>query len=274
MKREQSKIRYVLLTCLIGIVLLGGTNFITYSFVLKQQKAYYQEQFASYLKNEEEKNKLDVMKVENSIVEQSSFRIDENKVKDIKNVMIVAHPDDETLWGGAHIAEGGWLIICLTNGDNAVRNKEFFQVMKETGNYGIMLKYPDLTKHQKDNWSTVKEQITKDIRYIVRYKDWDQIVTHNPLGEYGHIQHLMTNLIVTNVCVQENKTDHLYYFEKFRKQQYVVSHNMKATINDNQIQQKHLLMQKYYPSQGKAYGLFQHMIPFEKFISYKDWTFE
>ena len=34
----------------------------------------------------------------------------------ITHLMIVAHPDDETLWGGAHIADGGYLVVCITNG--------------------------------------------------------------------------------------------------------------------------------------------------------------
>ena len=38
-----------------------------------------------------------------------------------KKLMIVAHPDDETLWGGAHLLEGDYLIVCLTHGSDAVR---------------------------------------------------------------------------------------------------------------------------------------------------------
>lgn len=274
MRKKDRKIRYILLICLMMLVVVGVTNYSTYMFVKHQQQQYYKEQFASYLKSQEEKEKLNVITTDNTIMNKASFRLDDKKMTNINKVMIVAHPDDETLWGGANIMHGGWLIVCLTNGNNVVRKKEFFNVMKNTGNYGIMLNYPDNPNHKKDNWSTVKSKITDDVRYIVRYKNWDQIVTHNPLGEYGHIQHLSTNMIVTNVCVEEKKTNQLYYFEKFRKLQYFQTNEMKVTLNEEQIEKKHELMMKYYPSQVKVYGLFKHMIPYETLISYNDWNFE
>ena len=39
-----------------------------------------------------------------------------------KKLMIVAHPDDETLWGGAHLLEGDYLIVCLPHAGDAVRS--------------------------------------------------------------------------------------------------------------------------------------------------------
>lgn len=271
---KDRKIRYILITCLIMVIMIGCTNICTYLFAIHQQKQFYKEQFSVYLKNQEEKEKLNIITTENAIMNKASFHIDDKKMLNIHKVMIVAHPDDETLWGGANIMNGGWLIVCLTNGNNAVRKKEFFNVMKETGNYGIMLNYPDNPNHKKDNWSSVKSKVMDDVRYIVRYKDWDQIVTHNPLGEYGHIQHLSTNMIVTNVCVEEKRTNKLYYFEKYRKLQYFQSNQIRPTLSKDQIEKKHELMIKYYPSQSKAYGFFQHMIPYETFISYNDWNFE
>mgnify|MGYP000169896743 CR=1 FL=1 len=36
--------------------------------------------------------------------------LDELPLSDCTKLMVVAHPDDETLWGGAHLTEGGWLL--------------------------------------------------------------------------------------------------------------------------------------------------------------------
>ena len=36
-------------------------------------------------------------------------------LKNIDRVMVVAHPDDETLWGGMHLLNDKYLVICLTN---------------------------------------------------------------------------------------------------------------------------------------------------------------
>ena len=32
-----------------------------------------------------------------------------------KKLMIVAHPDDESLWGGCHLLEGDWHVVSVTN---------------------------------------------------------------------------------------------------------------------------------------------------------------
>ena len=45
--------------------------------------------------------------------------------------MIVAHPDDEMLWGGAHLLNGNYLVVCITCGRSKTRDKEF----KEVGEY-------------------------------------------------------------------------------------------------------------------------------------------
>ena len=51
--------------------------------------------------------------------------LDELPLSNCTKLMVVAHPDVETLWGGAHLTEGGWFVVCLTNGYNEVRKNEF-----------------------------------------------------------------------------------------------------------------------------------------------------
>jgi hypothetical protein len=59
------------------------------------------------------------------------------------NLMIVAHPDDEILWGGANLYKDKYFIVCLTNGYNH-RAYEFLQVLNFTQSGGIILNYTDL----------------------------------------------------------------------------------------------------------------------------------
>ena len=40
--------------------------------------------------------------------------LDTLDLKGIDRLMIVAHPDDESLWGGAHLAKDRYLVVCLT----------------------------------------------------------------------------------------------------------------------------------------------------------------
>lgn len=73
-----------------------------------------------------------------------------------KKLMIVAHPDDETIFGGAHISKGGYFIVCLTNRDNSVRRAEFTAMLDLTKNEGVILDFP--TKHSE---SGITGNITK-----------------------------------------------------------------------------------------------------------------
>lgn len=119
-------------------------------------------------------------------------QIQQIDIEQCKRLMIVAHPDDETIWGGSHLLKGHYLVVCLTNGKNQVRKKEFMQVMKKTHNQGLILDYPDKTNGKRDRWLHVQQEIKKDVKELVCKKKWEMIVTHNPLGEYGHIHHRIT----------------------------------------------------------------------------------
>ena len=124
-------------------------------------------------------------------------RLAELDLTGITHLMIVAHPDDETLWGGAHIADGGYLVVCITNGYNATRSAEFQAVMQASNNVGLILSYPDKVAGKRDDWTHVRSQIQTDLEKVMTYQPWEDIVTHNAKGEYGHIHHKMTHQIVT-----------------------------------------------------------------------------
>ena len=85
--------------------------------------------------------------------------------------MIVAHPDDEMIWGGSHLLEGNYLVVCLTNGNNSIRKKEFIKVMEKTHNKGLIFNYPDLTSGKKDQLINEKKEIEKHIAYIIKRKN-------------------------------------------------------------------------------------------------------
>lgn len=201
---------------------------------------------------------------------KTTFLIDPDEVKNIDNIVIVAHPDDETLWAGSYITKEKCLVLCITNGDNLIRRNEFFDVMEVTDNYGIMLNYPDNPKKVKSTWKNEKKDILNDIQYLINYKSWKRIITHNPEGEYGHIQHRFTSMLVTNVCVKNGIENRLFYFEKYMNKNKVNA--FQATIGNDQIEYKHSLMQKY-TSQINAYNKFKHMMSYEMLIPYDEWYF-
>ncbi len=212
MKRKISMRRVALL---IGIIVVL-TNLVTFALSSKYYSEKADEEIQSLKEIATMKWKAKMKEIE-GVPAKGSFHIDSDKVKNIKNVMIVAHPDDETLWGGADLEKEDFLVICLTNGDNEVRKKEFMKTMEKTKDYGIILNYPDNPNHVKSTWENEKDAIYNDIDYIVNYKKWDKIITHNPEGEYGHIHHKFTSMMVTENCVRDKLTDHLSYLENIIK---------------------------------------------------------
>lgn len=43
-------------------------------------------------------------------------QLDELDLEKYNKLMIVAHPDDELIWGGAHLLEDDYLVVCITRG--------------------------------------------------------------------------------------------------------------------------------------------------------------
>lgn len=123
----------------------------------------------------------------------------------IDKLMIVAHPDDEAIFGGgALVAERGWLVICLTNASSRSRSREFFKAMECVGAIGKIWDYPDIY-----NGSFDEEQVENDLRRVLESEQFLRVVTHNPDGEYGHTQHQALSRIVSGMNVEN-----LYVFGK------------------------------------------------------------
>jgi LmbE family N-acetylglucosaminyl deacetylase len=111
-------------------------------------------------------------------------------IKRTKSVaIIVAHPDDETLWaGGAIMSHPSWqcFIACLCRKNDADRAPKFFKALKILKSQGIMGNLDD-EPEQKPLEETVVEQAVLD---LLPTKHFDLIITHNPTGEYTrHLRH-------------------------------------------------------------------------------------
>lgn len=207
--------------------------------------------------------------------------LDKLNLSGVNNLMIVAHPDDETFWGAGHILNGKYLIVSLTNGFHEERVKDFNSVIKRYGDdKGIILSYPDISRYlytadgkyngyETDMWSTCKSGMEADISLLLNYKKWDTVVTHNPDGEYNKYHHQQVSSLVTK-CIDKSKnakTD-LYYFGHY--------YGANAVIKDPKISKKDLRMkeqiiQMYLPTAQGAYDAFKHMLPYENWILRQDW---
>lgn len=190
-------------------------------------------------------------------------------LKGYDKLMIVAHPDDELLWGGSHLLESKYLVVCITCGQDVERANEFKSVMSETDDKYIMLGYPDVVGLRRDNWETSKEPLTKDLNDIINLKEWDIVVTHNPDGEYGHIHHKITNNIVTELVEDKDK---LYYFGDYYTKRSLYKHYDKMLpLTDLQLKKKTRLV-GIYKSQLFIQTSFNHMFEFEDWKNYYEWS--
>lgn len=189
--------------------------------------------------------------------------------KKATKLMIVAHPDDDVIWGGGHLMDGDYFVVCITNGRNDTRKPEFEKMLEQSGNSGYILEYPDKVAGERDNWEKVWDKIKSDIDRLMTCKDWELIVTHNKDGEYGHQHHKYTHSIVTELYDKNKLSEPLYCFGTYHSAKKLPDYESEMTkMSDKQIEYKNELV-KVYESQSNTVGKLWHMAPYEMWTQYK-----
>ncbi|BCS83181.1 glcnac-pide-N-acetylase [Cotonvirus japonicus] len=156
-------------------------------------------------------------------------------------LMIVAHPDDELIFGGRELIEhSGWKVVCITNGtiksnnfikrgNHNYRKDEFINMMKTLGHQYEIWDYEDNLFNS--NWN--RKLIISQLKNLINEYSYKIILTHNLQGEYGHIQHKHVSKLVHGLHPKN-----LYVFDT------------DENIN-NPYMDKILLISKIYGSQKK-----------------------
>lgn len=179
-------------------------------------------------------------------------------------LMIVAHASDESIWGGAHLADQGYFVVCLTDGYSKTRRSEFQLAMKASGNKGLILRYPNTVHGERSRWAGDKKDIIKDLDTILTYKHWNMVVTHNPEGEYEDIQHEMTSQLVTQEYYRNYEINNLYYFGKYYTEDVMaeMTESLRKVSSSSEKIKREMLT--HYASKQKTVDKFTHMIPYEE----------
>lgn len=165
----------------------------------------------------------------------------------IDKLMFVAHPDDESIFGGAALfREKGWKVICLTNGNDSIRSKEFHQAMKMVGASYEIWDYPDIYGGSFD-----VQLVGKDLKKVISHYRSSRIVTHNLCGEYGHNQHKSLSKIL-----HDQGLDNLYVFDT--SNDVIPFHLLRKKLN----------LLSIYRSQMHAIEELMPYILYEKIVQY------
>ena len=128
-------------------------------------------------------------------------------------LVIVAHPDDETIWMGGTLArhkEVRWTIFALCRKSDPDRMPKFIRVAKYYGARGIICDLED------EGILSVKAsipEIAKIIRKELPEKSFDVLFTHGANGEYGHPRHKGAHLAVTQMLARkEIRAKNVFFF--------------------------------------------------------------
>ena len=138
-----------------------------------------------------------------------------------KSILVVAHPDDEVLWFSSILDKVGRIIICflecgsMPNWTVGRRKSLTEHPIQSTSNLGIdesevfsdaNFRDPVVTKYGIE----IADKQISDREYIENfYKlkkelkpkliDCDNVVTHNPWGEYGNEEHIQLYRVIRNL---------------------------------------------------------------------------
>lgn len=206
--------------------------------------------------------------------------LDQMDLKSVNNLMIVAHPDDETLFGGAHLISDKYLVVCMTNA-KSYRSADFNKAMDISENERIMLSYPDTQEtpngvfYDEDYfWNGCQLAIQNDINLLLHYKKWDTVVTHNPEGEYGHYHHKKINKYTTDLYKKApGQAKRFMYFAKYYEKEQLTD-AVKSTLpktNDDLFQIKIKMLNAYETKHWTCFTWLWHIQPYEKWVYYDDW---
>ena len=130
-------------------------------------------------------------------------------------LIIVAHPDDETIWMGGFILKHPglqWTIFSLCRANDQDRAPKFFRVCKF---YSAQAIIEDLEDEGKLSVKQAVPIIKKLIEKNIGQREFDYIFTHGANGEYGHPRHIGVHRAVKELIkkkiLRANKTFYFNY---------------------------------------------------------------
>jgi len=169
----------------------------------------------------------------------SEMKLEDNK----KALIIIAHPDDETIWMGGTIARNKkvyWTIFSLCRASDRDREPKFKRVCEYYGAKSII---SDLDDEGKLSLEEAKQEAKKIILKKIDFSEFDYIFTHGANGEYGHERHIAIHLAIDELVKEENiRPDTVFYFNYVKNEKNNLEPSNGSIIN--KLSKKELLEKK------------------------------
>ena len=121
----------------------------------------------------------------------------------MKICMIVAHFDDEIIFGGNELLKNindEYTVIVCTTKKGLWKNKFDIIMDKLNVRHTITFNYKDSEDKNINVFNNLQNKLTE----IIIKNNFDKIITHSKCGEYGHIQHKQIHNIVINLFFDLN----------------------------------------------------------------------
>jgi len=180
----------------------------------------------------------------------------------VASAVVVAHPDDETIWAGGTILmhpDWRWTVVSLCRGSDPDRVPKFLRAVDKLGGVGIIGDLDDGPEQLPLDETEVQQMLLS----LLPQKDYSFILTHSPYGEYTrHRRHEETSKAVIRLwqkgLITTNEVWMFAYEDRgkggiYDLPQAIKTAHLLVQLSEDIWQQKYYTITKIYGFSSESY---------------------